>query len=175
MAEPSTGRDRISFWAMSGRGSGSGSTRSLQTVLSITLPTSTGPEGYGRGVPSAAILNTLEAQLTPRLIYEGSVGVGRHPDAWPPGRSPEDRHAGGQLGPAPSPLGEPVALREPVLSFSVLPRHHACRRSTGGSFRWTSAGCCRRGVGESGGLGSPKTSSPEGRGWIWSFGLGRTF
>ena len=51
----------------------------LQTVLSVTLPTSTGPEGYGRGVPSVAVLNTLRAQLTPRLIYEGSFGVGVTP------------------------------------------------------------------------------------------------
>ncbi|MGZ8392286.1 MAG: DUF3187 family protein, partial [Gemmatimonadales bacterium] len=51
----------------------------LQTVFSVTLPTSTGPEGYGRGVPSAAVLNTLKAQVTPRLTYEGSVGVGVTP------------------------------------------------------------------------------------------------
>ena len=51
----------------------------LQTVFSITLPTSTGPDGYGRGVPSAAVLNTLRAQLTPRLTYEGSLGVGVTP------------------------------------------------------------------------------------------------
>jgi hypothetical protein len=51
----------------------------LQTLLSVTLPTSTGPAGYGRGVPSAAILNTLRAQLTPQLIYEGSLGVGLTP------------------------------------------------------------------------------------------------
>jgi len=51
----------------------------VQTVLSITLPTSTGPDGYGRGVPSAAVLNTFRAGVTPRLIYEGSVGVGITP------------------------------------------------------------------------------------------------
>jgi hypothetical protein len=51
----------------------------LQTLLSVTLPTSTGPEGYGRGVPSAAVLNTLRVWLTPWLIYEGSLGVGVTP------------------------------------------------------------------------------------------------
>ena len=51
----------------------------LQTVLSVTLPTSTGLEGYGRGVPSVAVLNTLRARLTPRLVYEGSLGVGLTP------------------------------------------------------------------------------------------------
>ena len=51
----------------------------LQTVLSLTLPTSTGPEGYGRGVPSLAVLNTLRAHLTAGLIYGGSLGVGVTP------------------------------------------------------------------------------------------------
>jgi len=51
----------------------------LQTVLSVTLPTSTGPEGYGRGVPSVAVLNTLRVHLTPHLVYEGGVGVGVTP------------------------------------------------------------------------------------------------
>ena len=51
----------------------------LQSVLSVTLPTSTGPEGYGRGVPSLAVLNTLRAHLMAGLIYEGSLGVGVTP------------------------------------------------------------------------------------------------
>lgn len=51
----------------------------IQTVLSITLPTSTGPEGFGRGVPSVAVLNTVRARVTPRLTYEGSLGVGVTP------------------------------------------------------------------------------------------------
>ena len=51
----------------------------IQTVLSITLPTSTGPDGYGRGVPSVAVLNTFRAPVTPRLSYEGSLGVGVTP------------------------------------------------------------------------------------------------
>ncbi len=51
----------------------------LQTVFSITLPTSTGPQGYGRGVPSASVLNTLRAGVSPRLVFEGSLGVGVTP------------------------------------------------------------------------------------------------
>lgn len=51
----------------------------LQTVLSFTLPTSTGPEGYGRGVPSMAILTTMRAPLDPRMVYEGSMGLGFTP------------------------------------------------------------------------------------------------
>lgn len=55
----------------------------FQTLLSITLPTSTGPEGYGRKVPTAAVLNTLRAQLTPRLVFEGGFGVGLTPTHGP--------------------------------------------------------------------------------------------
>jgi hypothetical protein len=51
----------------------------FQSVLSVSLPTSTGPDGYGKGVPSVAILNTLQRMLRPGLIYEGSVGVGLTP------------------------------------------------------------------------------------------------
>lgn len=51
----------------------------VQTVVSLTLPTSTGPEGYGRGVPGVAVLNTLRRQLAPKLLYEGSVGLGFTP------------------------------------------------------------------------------------------------
>lgn len=52
---------------------------SVQTVLSLTLPTSTGPEGYGRGVPSVGFLTTVRAALNPRLGYEGSAGLGFTP------------------------------------------------------------------------------------------------
>lgn len=51
----------------------------LQSVLSVTLPTSTGPEGYGKGVVSIGALSTLRAPLGSRVIYEGSLGVGFTP------------------------------------------------------------------------------------------------
>ncbi len=51
----------------------------LQTVLSVTLPTSTGPGGYGRGVPSVGVLTTVRAPLEGRMIYEGSLGLGYTP------------------------------------------------------------------------------------------------
>jgi hypothetical protein len=51
----------------------------LQSVVSVTLPTSTGPEGYGRGALSVGLLNTLRSHLTPGLVYEGSLGVGFTP------------------------------------------------------------------------------------------------
>lgn len=51
----------------------------LQTVLSLTLPTSTGPEGYGRGVASLSALTTLRAPLDSRMMYEGGLGLGVTP------------------------------------------------------------------------------------------------
>jgi hypothetical protein len=54
---------------------------SLQSVLSLTLPTATG--GYGRGVPSVSTVHTVHLELSPRVFYEGTAGVGftpRHGD-----------------------------------------------------------------------------------------------
>jgi hypothetical protein len=56
---------------------------SVQTVLSLTLPTSTGPQGYGRGVPSVGALTTMRAPLNPELGYEGSIGLGFTPNHGP--------------------------------------------------------------------------------------------
>jgi hypothetical protein len=55
----------------------------IQTLLSLTLPTSTGPAGYGKGVPSFALLNTVRAPVTHRIVYEGSLGVGATPTHGP--------------------------------------------------------------------------------------------
>lgn len=51
----------------------------FQSVVSLTLPTSTGPDGFGRGVPSLALMNTLRSMLDSRFLYEGSVGLGYTP------------------------------------------------------------------------------------------------
>jgi hypothetical protein len=51
----------------------------LQTVISLTLPTSTGPEGYGRGVPSLGLLNTIRGRLARRVVSEASLSVGFTP------------------------------------------------------------------------------------------------
>ena len=50
-----------------------------QSVLSLTLPTNTAGDGYARGTVSVSLLNTLRAQVTPRLIYEGSLNAGFTP------------------------------------------------------------------------------------------------
>ena len=51
----------------------------VQSVLSLTLPTTTGAAGYGRETFSVNLLNTWRARLHPRLRYEGSLNVGYTP------------------------------------------------------------------------------------------------
>lgn len=53
--------------------------RHLQAVLSLTLPTSTAPPGYGRGVVAAGLVTTARLPLAARLVYEGSLGLGGAP------------------------------------------------------------------------------------------------
>jgi hypothetical protein len=50
-----------------------------QSVLSLTLPTSTLGDGYGRGTVSVSLLNTFRAPIGSRLVYEGSANVGFTP------------------------------------------------------------------------------------------------
>jgi hypothetical protein len=64
-------------------GVGVRNTPSIQTLVFITLPTTTHQRGYGRGVVSANGIITARSQLSGRLDYEGSVGMGwtpRHGD-----------------------------------------------------------------------------------------------
>lgn len=51
----------------------------MQSVVSMTLPTATGPVGYGRGAASVGLLNTVRAGLNPGLTYEASLGIGFTP------------------------------------------------------------------------------------------------
>ncbi|MGH7578606.1 MAG: DUF3187 family protein [Gemmatimonadales bacterium] len=51
----------------------------VQTVAALTLPTNTGPAGYGRGVVSANLLNTIRLTPSPRLVFEGSLSAGYTP------------------------------------------------------------------------------------------------
>ena len=53
--------------------------RALQTAVSVTLPTSTGPDGYGRGTLSVNAVNTARVHLSSRFTYEGSLGLGWTP------------------------------------------------------------------------------------------------
>lgn len=54
-----------------------------QTLLSVTLPTSTMGDGFARGVPSFSLLNTYRTYATRRLIYEGSASIGYTPTHGP--------------------------------------------------------------------------------------------
>ena len=54
-------------------------TRYLQTVVSLTLPTSTAPAGYGRGVPAAGVVTTVHVPIAQPLVFEGSLGLGYTP------------------------------------------------------------------------------------------------
>jgi len=53
--------------------------RALQTTVSVTLPTSTAPDGYGRGTVSVNTVNTARVHLSSRFTYEGSLGLGWTP------------------------------------------------------------------------------------------------
>jgi hypothetical protein len=59
--------------------------RRVQSLLALTLPTNTGPAGYGRGEVSASLLNTARLPLTPRLVFEGSLSGGYTPAHGPLG------------------------------------------------------------------------------------------
>jgi Protein of unknown function (DUF3187) len=48
----------------------------VQSIAMLTLPTNTGPAGYGRGVISASLLNTVHLVASPRLVFEGSLSAG---------------------------------------------------------------------------------------------------
>ena len=51
----------------------------VQTVFALSIPTNSGPAGYGRDVVSASLLNTLRLPITPRLVFEGSLSGGYTP------------------------------------------------------------------------------------------------
>ncbi len=70
----------------------------LQTVAALTLPTSTGPEGYGRGVVSVNLLNTFRAPITQRLTYEGSLSAGYTPSHGPLSSSQRELFAAASSG-----------------------------------------------------------------------------
>lgn len=64
-------------------GVGVRNTPSIQTLVYVTLPTTTHQRGYGRGTVSANGIITARRQFSERLSYEGSVGMGwtpRHGD-----------------------------------------------------------------------------------------------
>ncbi|MEO8201584.1 MAG: DUF3187 family protein [Gemmatimonadota bacterium] len=58
----------------------------VQSIFSVTLPVSSGESGYGKGVPSFALITTARKAISSRLLFEGSLGFGstpRHGDLSP--------------------------------------------------------------------------------------------
>lgn len=58
----------------------------LQSAVTVTLPTGTGPAGYTRGVPGVGYVATWRAQPAERVRFEGTAGAGftpRHGDLGP--------------------------------------------------------------------------------------------
>lgn len=53
--------------------------RHVQSVLSVTLPTSTSPAGYGLGTVSADLFTTARGPVSSRLLAEGGIGIGMTP------------------------------------------------------------------------------------------------
>jgi hypothetical protein len=70
----------------------------LQSMVALTLPTNTGPAGYGRGEVSASLLNTARLPLTPRLVFEGSLSGGYTPAHGPLAEWQREVFLGGSSG-----------------------------------------------------------------------------
>lgn len=51
----------------------------LQSVVSVTLPAGNGEPGYGKGTASLGLISTARKQLSSRLLFEGSMGLGLTP------------------------------------------------------------------------------------------------
>ena len=95
--------------------------QSRSTVLSVTLPTSTAPAGYGRGVISVSVLNTLHLRPHPRLVVEGGLGLGYTPPMAILEAVQHEAFVSANGGARYPLLGQAVALRQPLLP---LPYYH---------------------------------------------------
>ena len=72
-------RPGISSWVTFGSAWDSGRTRNCRRFSRFTLPTNSGPPGYGRDVISASLLNTLRLPVSPRLLFEAGLAGGYTP------------------------------------------------------------------------------------------------
>ncbi|MBA3555803.1 MAG: DUF3187 family protein [Gemmatimonadales bacterium] len=70
----------------------------VQSIVALTLPTTTGPAGYGRGEISASLLNTARFALLPRLVFEGSLSGGYTPSHGPLADSQREVFVAGSSG-----------------------------------------------------------------------------
>jgi hypothetical protein len=53
--------------------------RHVQAMATLTLPTATGPDGYGRGVIGTGVVTTVRAPVARPLLVEGTLGLGFTP------------------------------------------------------------------------------------------------
>jgi uncharacterized protein DUF3187 len=95
---PLRGRPDNAFLGDMRLGMGVRLTSAIQSVAVVTLPTSTGPEGYGRGVVTAGLLNTAHLPLSSRLVGEGSLGLGFAPTHGVLAESQHELLASGSVG-----------------------------------------------------------------------------
>jgi hypothetical protein len=95
---PLRGRPDNAFLGDMRVGMGVRLTPAIQSVAVVTLPTSTGPEGYGRGVVTAGLLNTAHLPLSSRLVGEGSLGLGFAPTHGVLAESQHELLASGSVG-----------------------------------------------------------------------------
>ena len=56
-------------------------TSTLQSAVTLTLPTGTGANAYSSGSTSISLVNTYRSRLAQRLVYEGSLNIGYSPAA----------------------------------------------------------------------------------------------
>jgi hypothetical protein len=70
----------------------------LQSVLGVTLPTNSGPPGYGRDVVSVGLLNSLSLPLAARLLLEAGLAGGYSPTTGPLAPEQRELFAAGNAG-----------------------------------------------------------------------------
>ena len=146
----------------------------FQTMLSLTLPTSTGPE-VGSKVPSVAVLNTLRAELTPRLVFEGGFGLGLTPTHGPLA----DRQHVAMLSFS-SGLRKRIWGRQSLFAnlfyhSPVLSRYDLAGAGPPGAVAGFRLDCWPRGAGGSGGWGMTEDLEPGGPGVDLVFRFGEDF
>ena len=116
----------------------------------MTLPTSTAPAGYGRGVVAGGLVTTVRLPLATPLVYEGSLGLGYTPTHGDlDGRTSARRFVSLSSGLRWRFWGRQSLYAQPVLPQPVLSRHDAPaldRRELSLDFGWILATRERAGV-----------------------------
>ena len=145
-----------------------------QTLVSATLPTNTGPEGFRRGTVSINAVTTIRSDFGKRFTYEGTLGARRDALARRPRGVPAQRLPDGDArGCAPASPG-PFHLYTNLIYHSSL--YHdtgTSRSSTRASSPSTSADSSSSERVPNGWSVSPRTWSPRARRSTCRSGWGR--